>query len=113
MATITTDSLPADVSAYIQAQLGAGKYQSAEDLVAAALREQRDRQQKLSELNKKLDEGLRDIEEGRVIEIRNKEDQDAFKKSIQKRGLERLNQQRGNEGKQPLQIDENGGCRSC
>ena len=42
MATITTDTLPADVSAYIQSELRAGKYQSAEDLVTAALRERRE-----------------------------------------------------------------------
>ena len=45
MATITTDSLPTDVSAYIQAELRTGKYQSAEELVTTALRERRDREQ--------------------------------------------------------------------
>ncbi len=94
MATITTDSLPADVSAYIQAQLGEGKYQSAEDLVEAALREQRDLHQKLADLNAKLDEGLRDIEEGRVIEIRTQEDEETFFESIKRRGRERLEKRR-------------------
>ena len=112
MATIITDTLPADVSAYIHAELGAGNYHSTEDLVAAALREQRDRRQQLAELNAKLDEGLRDIEAGRVIEIRTEADHEALKKSIRERGLQRLNQQRGNEGKPPLYFDENGECRS-
>jgi putative addiction module CopG family antidote len=94
MATIITDTLPADVSAYINSELGAGKYQSAEDLVAAALREQRDRQQKLAELNAKLDEGLRDIEAGRVIEIRTEEDEESFFEGIKRRGRERLEKRR-------------------
>jgi putative addiction module CopG family antidote len=94
MPNIATDSLPADVSAYIQAQLGTGKYHSAEELVATALREQRDRQQQQAELNAKLDEGLRDIEEGRVTEIRTRVDHEAFKKSISNRGLEQLCQRR-------------------
>ncbi len=58
MASITTISLPADVSAYIQAELNAGKYKSAEEVVAAALRERRDREQHLIELQTKIDEGL-------------------------------------------------------
>ena len=95
MATITTDSLPADVSAYIQAELRTGKYQSAEELVSAALRERRDREQQLTELHAKIDEGLRDIEQGNVITIRNEDEERAFFESIKQRGLERLRQERG------------------
>jgi putative addiction module CopG family antidote len=94
MPTITTDSLPADVSAYIQAELGTGKYHSAEELVATALREQRDRQQHLAELNAKLEEGLQDVAAGRVIEIRSEQDEEAFFDSIKRRGRERLEQRR-------------------
>lgn len=109
MPTISTDSLPADVSAYIQAELGTGKYHSAEELVATALREQRDRQQRLAELNAKLEEGLQDVAAGRVIEIRSEADHEAFKQSIRDRGLRQLNERRRNEGKPPIQLDEVGG----
>ncbi len=69
MATVTTISLPADVSAYIQAELSAGKYRSAEELVAAALRERRDRQQKLAELRAEIDKGLEDFTRGDFDEM--------------------------------------------
>jgi antitoxin ParD1/3/4 len=105
MATITTISLPADVSAYIQAELNAGKYKSAEEMVAAALRERRDREQKLAELNVLIDKGLKDIEQGNVITIRNEEEHHTFFESIKRRGLERLNQERRNAGKPPLSDD--------
>ena len=102
MATVTTISLPPDVSAYIQAELHSGKYQSAEEVVSAAVRERRDRQQKLAELNALLDEGLKDIEQGNVIEIRTEEEHRAFFESIKQRGRQRLNERRRNEGRPPL-----------
>jgi putative addiction module CopG family antidote len=113
MATVTTISLPADVSAYIQAELNAGKYQTAEELVAAALRERRDREQHLSELRAKIDEGLADFEKGNYIEIRNEEEHHAFFDSIKRRGLERLNRERRNAGKPPLPDDPTGGNGSA
>jgi putative addiction module CopG family antidote len=102
MPAITIDALPADVSTYIQSELRAGKYQSAEDLVTAALRERRDREQQLAELRAKIDEGIRDFEQGNYVEIRNEEEHRAFFESIKRRGRERLNEQRRNEGKPPL-----------
>jgi putative addiction module CopG family antidote len=70
MATVTGITLPADVSAYIQTALSSGKYQSVDDLVAAALRAQRDREQKLAEVRAKIDEGLEDFARGDFIEIK-------------------------------------------
>ena len=95
MASITTVTLPADVADYVQSELDAGKYRTAEDLVTAALRERRDREQKLAQLNALLDEGFRDIEQGNVIEIRNEEEEKAFFESIKRRGRERLQRERG------------------
>ena len=85
MATITTDSLPTDISAYIQAELRTGKYQSAEELVTTALRERRDREMQIAELRAKIDEGLKDFDDGNVIEIRSEEEHRAFFESLKQR----------------------------
>ncbi len=69
MADVTTISLPADVSAYVQAQLSAGKYRSATELVAVALRERRDREQKLAELRAEIGKGLEDFSRGDFDEM--------------------------------------------
>lgn len=98
MTMITINSLPDDVSDYIQSELSGGKYHSAEELVSVALRELRDREKQLEELRTKIDEGVRDLNEGRFIEIRNEEEHREFFDSIKRIGRERLSERRRNEG---------------
>jgi putative addiction module CopG family antidote len=94
MPTITTDTLPADVSAYIQAELRDGKYQSAEDLVTAALRERRDRQQQLAELRAKIDAGIEDFARGDYIEIADEAAHEAFFDELKSEVLNRSDEAR-------------------
>jgi putative addiction module CopG family antidote len=94
MPTIMTDTLPADVSAYIQSELRAGKYQSADELVTAALRERRDREQQLAELRAKIDEGIQDFARGDYIEIAGEAAHEAFFDELKSEVLNRSDEAR-------------------
>jgi antitoxin ParD1/3/4 len=66
MAT-TSLSLSPHFEAYIKAQVESGRYASASEVIRDALREHEAREEKLEKLRAHLDEGVRDIREGRVI----------------------------------------------
>ncbi|MCA1934867.1 MAG: type II toxin-antitoxin system ParD family antitoxin [Asticcacaulis sp.] len=62
-------SLGAHFENFIQTQLASGRYNNASEVLRDALRLMEDRERRLASLDAKLQEGLRDIEEGRVYDI--------------------------------------------
>ncbi|BBF80759.1 type II toxin-antitoxin system ParD family antitoxin [Asticcacaulis excentricus] len=62
-------SLGAHFETFIQTQLASGRYNNASEVLRDALRLMEDRERRLASLDAKLQEGLRDAEEGRVYDI--------------------------------------------
>jgi putative addiction module CopG family antidote len=73
-----TSALPADLSQYIQDEVATGAFASSNELLAAAVREHKERKQKLQKLKADIDEGFAALERGEYIEIRSIEEHEAL-----------------------------------
>jgi antitoxin ParD1/3/4 len=83
-------SLPPDVEQFVQAQLAAGKYESASQVVSDAVRVLRDRQTRLELLRAEIERGIKQLDAGEFIEIESDTELRQFFEDIQARGLQRI-----------------------
>jgi Arc/MetJ-type ribon-helix-helix transcriptional regulator len=73
-----TSALPIDVSQYIENEIAAGAFASPDELLATAVREHRERKEKLRTLRAEIDKGYAAIERGEYIEITSAEEHEDF-----------------------------------
>lgn len=83
-------TIPADLEAFIQAEVASGKYASADEAVSEAVRLLQEREHQLRSLRSELETGISAFERGEVTTIRTDSDRQELVKDVQRRGRERL-----------------------
>jgi len=80
-----TNSLPPDLSAFVNQSIATGKYATPDDMVEAGLRLLQEREQYDEHLARELQKGIDDLENGRYIELKDEAAIDRyFNEKIQK-----------------------------
>ena len=77
-----TSALPADLSQYVQDEVATGAFASSNELLEAAVREHKERKEKLRKLKADIEEGFAALDRGDYIEIHSIEDHEALFKEL-------------------------------
>lgn len=88
-------TLPPDLEAFIQSEVASGKYASADEAVAEAVRLLQEHQRLLANLRSDIETGINAFERGDITTIRTDADRQALIDDIQCRGRERLQAAQG------------------
>jgi antitoxin ParD1/3/4 len=86
-----TNSLPPDLSAFVNQSIATGKYASPDEVVVAGLRLLQEQAREVEELRKKLQEGIDALDRGDYTAINSETELEEFFQDIRRRGIERLN----------------------
>jgi antitoxin ParD1/3/4 len=87
---MVTTALPADLSQFVESEVAAGRYASPDEVLQAALRLLKERQEKWRRLKADIDEGVAALERGDYITLETPEDRKALFDDIIRRGRERM-----------------------
>ena len=83
-----SNPLSPDLESFVQHEVAAGNYPSAEDVISDGLRLLRER--KLYELRRDIEAGRAQLERGEGIELKDDDALRVFFEDIKRRGMERL-----------------------
>jgi antitoxin ParD1/3/4 len=82
--------LPPDLEQFVQDQLAQGKYHSASEVVADAVRLLRERVDRLASLRADIDQGIVQLDRGQYVDLDSDGDIDAFFDDAEERASQRL-----------------------
>ena len=87
---MTPASLPSDIAQFIEQEIASGRYRSEDELVLDAVKVLRELKERHRRLCDDIQQGLRELDEGRGIHIEGDEGLRQFLDGIKAEGRERL-----------------------
>ncbi len=87
---MTSASVPSDVAQFIEQEIASGRYRSEDELVVDAVRVLRELKQRHRRLCNDIQTGIREIEEGREIELESEAELQQFLNQVKAEGRTRL-----------------------
>ncbi len=87
---MSSTPLPSDIALFIEQEVASGRYRSEDELVVDAVRVLRELKSRHQRLCEDIQEGIRELEAGRGIELNGDADLRVFLDEIKKDGRRRL-----------------------